>query len=105
MELTDKTKRNLIASYVNGTLKAEDIAKVEGWIGESPIYRSYFEKKKLEREFVLQMVPQEKLKINQKRSLSTELFSVTQEIFGREKVSPAARIKRFLDKPVITIRY
>lgn len=105
MQLTDKTKRNLIAAYVNGTIKSKDVSVVEKIVGEDTVYRAYYDRKMQEKDFILQMIPQESLKLNQKSALSNELRMITEELLGKERIPLKDRVKTFLDKPIITIRY
>lgn len=100
-----ESKKNMIAAYVNGTLRAKDVAMVEELIGSEGLYRRYFERKKQEHEFILQMIPQAKLKLNEKKMIVNDIREITHELWGMDKVPWREKLKDFLDKPIIRVEF
>lgn len=95
----------MIASYVNGTLRAKDIPTVEEIVGSDQVYQYYYDRKVQERDFLLQMVPQEKLKQDEKSILLSEIRDINQDLLVADKADLKTKIKEFLSKPVITIKF
>ena len=95
----------MIASYVNGTLKAKDTAVVEEIVGSSTVYKYFYDRKVQEREFLLQMIPQERLSHTEKESLVAELRSINQDLMEADVETWKDQVQSFLKKPFFTIRY
>lgn len=105
INLTDKTKRQMIASFVNGTLKSKDISIVEQIVGNDPVYQSFYQRKVQEREFILEMIPDAKLKLDEKATLLKDIAGVNSDLLVEDIIPWKERVKEFLDKPVFTIKF
>lgn len=95
----------MIASYVNGTLKAKDVPSVEEIVGSDKIYQYYYDRKVQERDFLLQMIPQEKLRKDEKTALNAEIRGINQDLLEIDQVDWKTQIREFLAKPVFTIKF
>ncbi|MAZ47258.1 MAG: hypothetical protein CME65_01765 [Halobacteriovoraceae bacterium] len=102
---TSETKKQMIASYVNGTLKAKDVPSVEEIVGSDKIYQYYYDRKVQERDFLLQMIPQEKLRKDEKTALNAEIRGINQDLLEIDQVDWKTQIREFLAKPVFTIKF
>ena len=105
INFTDETKKQMIASYVNGTLKARDTKIVEEIVGSSTVYQYFYDRKVQEREFLLQMIPQEKLHHGEKDSLLSEIRSINQDLLEADVETWKEQIQSFLNKPFFNIKF
>ena len=95
----------MIASFVNGTLKSKDISIVEQIVGNDPVYQSFYQRKVQEREFILEMIPDAKLKLDEKATLLKDIAGVNSDLLVEDIIPWKERVKEFLDKPVFTIKF
>jgi len=94
---------SLIASYVNGTLKLKDRDKVEELIGIDASFNEIYLRKKQQKDFYLQLIPNQTLPKNVKAYLRAEIKKVNNDVFPKEKYHMAKKVYQFLTEPIIEI--
>ena len=94
---------SLIASYVNGTLKFKDREKVEGLIATDASFNEIYLRKKQQKDFYLQLIPNHSLPKNVKSYIKSEMKKVNEDVFPKEKYHIAKQVYKFLTEPIIEI--
>ena len=94
---------SLIASYVNGTLKLKDREKVEGLINTDSSFNDIYIRKKQEKDFYLQLIPNQPLPKNIKSYLRSEMKKVNDDVYPKEKYHMAKKVYKFLTEPIVEI--
>lgn len=97
--------QSLVTAYVNGTIKSKDIDKVERKIGESEELKELYIKKAQEQEFLLALIPDATGSKNSLLNLKREMRAITEEVYPKDRQNIIGKLKKFLDKPVVTIKY
>ena len=95
------TLGNLIP-YANGTLSDKDRKKV---ISSLEPGDEYINRKKREKEFLLDLIPEKRLSAIHKRQLIQKMFVTTDDLIPKEKFPIINKVKKFLNKPVVSIKY
>ena len=96
---------SLVGAYVNGTIKAKDIPMIEGKIGADEGLKDLYIKKIQEQEFLMELIPDISASRNSLLNLKQEISQITGEVFPKEKRSFFKEVSKFLNKPVVTIKY
>lgn len=92
---------SLISSYVNGTLKLKDREKVEALINTDASFNEIYLRKKQQKDFYLQLIPNQTLPKNVKAYLKSEMKKVNEDVYPKEKYYMAKKVYKFLTEPVI----
>ena len=100
-----KSQKSLIDHYTNGTLKKNDLDKVEKLIGSSDILTDYYQEKLEEKDFIIQIIPNNQITVELQRSLKSGISEVLEDIYPQEQLSTIGRVKSFLETPLFTIEY
>jgi hypothetical protein len=96
---------SLVVAYVNGTIKSKDIPMIESKIGENENLKDLYLKKVQEQEFLMALIPDISSSKNSLLNLKIEIAQITEEVFPEEKKSLLKSVEKFLNKPVVTIKY
>lgn len=91
----------VITAYVYGRLTADQKKRVDEMLNSSGELREKVQKKELERMEMLQQIPNRNLTANARRSLSSELWTITMEVMPEDKLSLWEKIVKFFDKTLI----
>ncbi|MBT4791777.1 MAG: hypothetical protein HON90_09415 [Halobacteriovoraceae bacterium] len=105
MELEGRYDYALIGAYVNKTIKAKDIKRVEEIIGSDENLNSYYQKKLAEHQFLLDLIPVKKITPKRLLSLRKETHQITNEMIPDNVFTKVSNLKSFLNKSLLTIKY
>ncbi|MBD65709.1 MAG: hypothetical protein CME62_10915 [Halobacteriovoraceae bacterium] len=96
---------SLVSCYVNETLKPQDREKVEQLIAGHADFNEVFQKKKLERDFINELIPDQKIEVNSLSRLKKEIRTVGEDVFPKEKFAFFKSVINHLKEPAISIEF
>lgn len=101
--MNSETQKRLISSYVNGTLKSDQIDYVESIIGSSESLGQFYLEKLEHKEFLKSLIPQTRYDLDSKRELEATIREINKDVFPKEKFQTLKKAYNFLTTPIIEI--
>jgi DNA-directed RNA polymerase specialized sigma24 family protein len=101
--ILNRREKSLISSYVGGTLKSRDITNVMSVINSSESNTDYYNMKLSESEFLKQLIPERNISRNHHSDVSTQIKSINEDVYPKEKFSFVRKAMNYLNEPLIEI--
>ena len=93
----------MVSTYVNGTIKAKDIDRVERAINSSDDMRKFYDHKVQEKEFMLQLIPDRKITASISENIKKEIREINDDVYPEKPETLGKKVYRFLTSPIIEI--